>query len=226
MPKVLFFDLETVGDSRAADLIDKQKIKVPGNYKDISAIAKKRDEEYCKMLGSLALYPRFAQIVCIVARPINEYGEDEAEEERVFVGDEKKILEEFCEYVREKDRYILCTFNGRKYDLRVLRARCCLHRIEWPYPAIYRQSKYSLSPHYDLYLALTSYGEDLAPSGMNTLESFYAYYIGDDLTNPCAGNKIAQLWERGNIDEIVEHCRVDVRMLEKLYLRISNWYNV
>ncbi|MCE3232449.1 MAG: uncharacterized protein K0R98_706 [Rickettsiaceae bacterium] len=132
---------------------------------------------------------------------------------------EKELLEGMFNYLgRSKPR--LVSFNGRTFDLPVLKYRAMKHGISAPW--LYSlgdkwnsySSRYSLDWHCDLLEALSDFGGS-ARIKLNEACSIMGFpgKFGVD------GGSVSQMYDEGKIKEIRDYCETDVLNTYLVYLR-------
>ncbi len=132
---------------------------------------------------------------------------------------EKELLEGLFNYLaKSKPRFI--SFNGRTFDLPVLKYRAMKHGISAPW--LYNSgdkwnsysSRYSLDWHCDLLEALSEFGAS-ARIKLNEVCSIMGFpgKFGVD------GSKVSEMYDDGKIKEIRDYCETDVLNTYLVYLR-------
>ncbi len=132
---------------------------------------------------------------------------------------EKELLEGFFKYL-EKSKARLVSFNGRTFDLPVLRYRAMVHGLQakWLYASGDKwnsyMSRYSLDWHCDLLEALSDFGAS-ARIKLNEVCAVLGFpgKFGVD------GAKVSDMYEEGRIKEIRDYCETDVLNTYLVYLR-------
>lgn len=132
---------------------------------------------------------------------------------------EKELLEGFFKYL-EKNRARLVSFNGRTFDLPVLRYRAMVHGLQakWLYSSGDKwnsyMSRYSLDWHCDLLEALSDFGAS-ARIKLNEVCSVFGFpgKFGVD------GGSVSDMYSEGRIKEIRDYCETDVLNTYLVYLR-------
>ena len=133
--------------------------------------------------------------------------------------DEKQLLQGFFTYF-ERLKPRLVSYNGRGFDLPVLKYRAMAHGISapWLYNAGDKwnsyQSRYSSDWHCDLLEVLSDFGAS-ARGKLNEVCSVLGFpgKVGVD------GSQVAPMYDEGRIDEIRDYCETDVLNTYLLYLR-------
>ena len=134
--------------------------------------------------------------------------------------DEAQLLNGFFQYF-ERIKPRLVSFNGRGFDLPVLKYRAMVHGIAspWLHQAGDKwnsyQSRYSADWHCDLMEVLSEYGAS-ARVKLNEVCSIMGFpgKFGVD------GSKVAEMFDAGKIPEIRDYCETDVLNTYLVYLRL------
>lgn len=114
------------------------------------------------------------------------------------------------------------TWNGRKFDMPVLGARCMAHGI--PFPRYFAKGgkdhdfkyRYAERPHMDLMDLFSDHG-----SGSNPSLDAYSRLIGLPGTKgDIDGGNVAKLYADGDLTSIVQHNLEDLVSVAALYLRL------
>ena len=132
---------------------------------------------------------------------------------------ERDLVKGFLQLI-EKIRPRLVSFNGRTFDLPVIKYRAMIHGISSEY--LYRSGdkwnnymqRYSLDWHCDLLEALSDYGAS-ARVKMNEVCAAFRLpgKIGVD------GSDVASLYDNGQLEDIRDYCETDVLNTYLIYLR-------
>ncbi len=135
---------------------------------------------------------------------------------------EEELIEGFFHYLG-KSRARLVSYNGRGFDLPVLKYRAMKYGIDAPW--LFKsgdkwnsyQSRYSLDWHCDLIEALSDFGAS-ARCKLNEICSVFGYpgKVGVD------GSMVTQMYDDGKIKEIRDYCETDVLNTYLVYLRYMN----
>ncbi len=133
--------------------------------------------------------------------------------------DEARLLQGFFTYLeRQKPR--LVSFNGRTFDLPVLKYRAMVHGISAPW--LYKSGdkwnsytyRYAADWHCDLLDVLRDYGASAAVK-LNEVCAVMGFpgKFGVD------GSKVAQMIDDGKIEDVRNYCETDVLNTYLVYLR-------
>lgn len=133
--------------------------------------------------------------------------------------DERKVLEEFAEFIGERHPTMV-TFNGRRFDLPVLANRMLKHGVS--FPAYYAgrsggpdyRYRYSDEGHLDLADVMTDFGASRMPS-LGAL----AQLVGMPGKMDVDGSKVQSMHEHGRHSEIRDYCLHDVVQTTFVFLR-------
>ncbi len=136
--------------------------------------------------------------------------------------DEKQLLQGFFNYF-ERLKPRLVSYNGRGFDLPVLKYRAMTHGIQapWLYDAGDKwnsyQSRYSTDWHCDLLEVLSDFGAS-ARGKLNEVCSVLGFpgKFGVD------GAKVASMFDDGRVSEIRDYCETDVLNTYLVYLRVMH----
>jgi predicted PolB exonuclease-like 3'-5' exonuclease len=159
--------------------------------------------------------PAFWQVVCIGVLVTDAAGNvlklDVVEGET-----ERDMVSTFVESL-ERSRTQLITFNGRRFDLPVIAARCRRHGLRAPYLNSKEVSyRYSRTGHYDVADVLSEYG-----AGQRAALDVEARLIGMPGKLGVDGANVAALVADGRIDEVRAYCLADVVQTHAVGLRAS-----
>ncbi len=134
--------------------------------------------------------------------------------------DEKQLLQGFFSYF-ERLKPRLVSYNGRGFDLPVLKYRAMVHGIQAPW--LYEggdkwnsyQSRYSADWHCDLMEVLSDFGAS-SRGKLNEVCSVLGFpgKFGVD------GSDVAAMFDEGRIAEIRDYCETDVLNTYLVYLRL------
>lgn len=133
---------------------------------------------------------------------------------------EKELVTGFFKYL-ERLRPRLVSYNGRGFDLPVLKFRAMKHGIDaaWLYQSGDKwnsyTSRYSADWHCDLQETLTDYGAASRGLKLNEVCSVMGFpgKFGVD------GSKVTEMYDGGQVDEIRNYCETDVLNTYLVYLR-------
>lgn len=217
------FDIETVPDTDAV------KSLTGSNETDINLLRNELEDYHLEITEGRNSFLRqpFHKVVAISfleAEIHRNEGFEHYEIKQLRSGgnensNEAELVEGFFKYL-SKIYPRLVTFNGRTFDLPVLKYRAMANGIsaKWLYSSGDKwnnyNSRYSLDWHCDLIDAFSDYGAS-ARIKMNEVCSILGFpgKFGVD------GSKVTVLYDNSKIDEIRNYCETDVLNTYLLYLR-------
>lgn len=134
----------------------------------------------------------------------------------VLEGDEPTMLEKLVAIVR-KHRPEIVTFNGRRFDLPVITARCMRHGIAFP-ERFARDVNYRFTDagHFDVADFLSDYG-----AGRQASLDAWAKMIGMPGKLDCSGADVAQMISDGRLRDVQAYCMADVAQTNAVRLRLE-----
>ncbi len=220
---ILIFDIETVPDIEAC-------YPLTGNSFSNAADARKCMEDYHLDItdgrNSFLRQP-FHKIVaisfmlCEIQRQdgLERYVLKELRSGGTLLSTEKELVEGFFHFL-ERNNSRLISFNGRTFDIPVLKYRAMCHKIQSRYFYLSGDkwnnycNRYSQDWHCDLLDALSDYGAS-ARIKINEVCSILGFpgKFGVD------GSMVADLYDKGEIQKIRDYCETDVLNTYLVYLR-------
>lgn len=218
--KVLVFDIETVPDLSAASLLVGEDLADPEEQAE--AIHK-----YHEDMGFDFIKPPIHQVVAISFLMADvtkdEFGHEHLDFNVVRSGGslespEHELVAGFLQLVA-KNTPRLVTYNGRGFDLPVLRFRAMKHGIRAPFlyalgdkwnNYLQRFSDW----HVDLMAALTDYGAGVRPRLHEACAA-----LGIPSKTSLSGDQVESVYRAGGLKQIREYCEHDVLATYLLYLK-------
>lgn len=216
MTNILTLDLETasVDSERLQEFKDRFEPKPPEPEPEPEVEEEKpkkrkkaKKEEKPKKLKSdrAGLHFLTGRVVCTGTKFVGR-------EPQMFADEaEEVIMAGLYDYLAAHQPFTLVTFNGRDFDLPMLYMRGLLHGYD--FAQVLPMDKYAKT-HIDLYQHLGGRW------GMNGKLEELAWHFGleDDLDGH--GSSIQGLYDAGDWESIIAHCRADVIVTERLYTRL------
>ncbi len=220
------FDIETIPDTDAVPNL------TGFDDPDIEARREELERYHLEITGGKNPFPRqpFHKVVAIsfLEAEIERSGGGESYHLRELRSggetgfDEKTLLQGFFGYF-ERLKPRLVSYNGRGFDLPVLKYRAMAHGIQapWLYGAGDKwnsyQSRYSADWHCDLLEVLSDYGAS-ARGKLDEVCSVLGFpgKFGVD------GSKVASMFDEGRITEIRDYCETDVLNTYLVFLRVMH----
>ncbi|MBS3150543.1 ribonuclease H-like domain-containing protein [Candidatus Woesearchaeota archaeon] len=163
------------------------------------------DKQVSKEMRSLN--PLYSKIVCIVLKGRGEI---------ILTGDENDILGKFWNIAREYKTFI--THNGYGFDIPFIVVRSAINKIK--FSSIIQMNKFNManSNHFDTLLFFNQNGV-FTSTRLDVIARTLGIDVGE---NRFDGREVERLYREGKMDAIIKHCREDVEITEKVYLRLKN----
>lgn len=205
---LLVLDIETYKDVPKL-LAEKriEKMQPRKGTKDIEKIKAQLQAKIDAIEEKAALSPLTGRVIC-VGLCWRDIPETEWASNVIIDADESVLLKCALEEIDRINPCRIITYCGSGFDIPFLAARCALHQIKgefrWP------MGKYH-PLHVDLFEVLEKEG---------SLEDWAILFTGAGKMS--GGSDIAEMWEKGKTQEIVDHCRQDVELTALLYDRLSS----
>ena len=134
-----------------------------------------------------------------------------ADEVKMQLSTERKVLEDFWKILNHYKNPTLITFNGRNFDAPFLALRSAIYKIRPPYN-IMQGTKFNYPSHIDLIDELSFYSGAQYGATRRFNFDFYAHSFG--IVSPKAqgvdGSLVPTFFADGKIKEISEYCMRDV----------------
>ncbi len=194
MKNYMFLDIETV------------PIKI--EHEDIREYL--MDKKITKDMRSLN--PNYSKIIMICIK-INDII-------KTFSGEEKKLLEEFWNFLDEHKDCIFVTYNGYKFDIPFLVIRSCINNIKIPININRNRWNMEKSNHFDVMLFF-SQNETFINPNLTVLANMHNIEIKGERFD---GRDIERLYKNNELEKIEEHCKQDVEILEGVFKKICLGY--
>jgi len=219
---IFVFDIETIPDTEAVKYLTNTETK------DVQKLRQELEEYHIGVSGGNP-FPRqpFHKVVAISFLEadiiVNSDGTEEYTLTEIRSGgkedsSEEEIVRGFFNYLNKKTPRLV-SYNGRSFDLPVLKYRAMKYGVSAPW--LYKSgdkwnnytSRYSLDWHCDLLEAFSDFGAS-ARCKMNEVCSILNIpgKIGVD------GSKVTDLYDAKKIREIRDYCETDVMNTYLLYL--------
>jgi len=220
---IIVFDIETIPDAAAS----RRLLNTP-EQSDVEA-RNALSDYFLEKTDGRNDFPRqpFHQVVAIAYAHLRMEAGEKGQElvmHRLAAGgdessDEKKLVQDFFQLI-ERRAPTLVTFNGRGFDVPVMKYRAMIHGISCPrwfsegdkwnnY-----DSRYNKGYHVDLIEVLSDYG---ASARCSMHEVATAFGIPGKLD--VAGDNVRGMFENGELAAIRNYCETDVCTTVLVYLR-------
>lgn len=217
--QLFVFDIETIPDMKAAE-------NLLGPQIDLKRALNDYHLEITKGTNSFIRQP-FHQVVAIaflVADIEYDHGHEYYSIKELRPGgnidsSERDLIHGLFSYLKQVTPRLV-SFNGRSFDLPVLKYRAMLHNVaaKWLYDSGDKwnsyNSRYSLDWHCDLLEAFSDFG---ASARIRMQEVSALFGIPSKLD--CDGSDVDAMFAAGKVKEIRDYCELDVVNTYVLYLR-------
>lgn len=217
-------DIETIPDTdQACNICDIE----PQSQQNIQELRNKMTEYHTENYNNPFLRQVFHKVVCIsyleakieyLPNGYESYHLIKIDSMSAFLSSEEELIKKFWQYFNTKKPKLI-TFNGRTFDIPVLKYRAMKYNIpcDWLFKYGDKWTNYNnrYSPaHIDLMLALS---DDGASAKLKMSE------VCSLLNIPCKlgvdGSQVTTLFDEGKGNEIREYCETDVIATYLIYLR-------
>jgi 3'-5' exonuclease len=155
------------------------------------------------------------RVVAAASLVINLDEGEEVERADVLVGtDERRILETIARGQLMRDP-IVVTFNGRHFDMPVIVARSMATGVDFRWYWRARGARYRFDQNGTIDLA-----DELADYGAADRTGLHAWarLVGAP-AKLGSGADVADMWNRGAVDELADYCMADVKVLAHVFGR-------
>ena len=157
--------------------------------------------------------PNYSKIIVVCAKL-------KREPVAVFEGDEKKILEDLWNFLKDKQRHKIVTHNGYQFDIPFLIIRSIVNGVKIPISINNSKWQMERSNHFDTMQFFSQQGI-FTNLNLDILARLNGIDVPD---NRFRGSEIEKLYKEGNLDEIKRHCKEDVELLEKVFEKLCVGY--
>lgn len=154
--------------------------------------------------GRRSLDPNYSKII-VIGIKVND------NLELLYDEDEKALLEKFWKFVENKDLKFI-THNGYGFDIPFLIVRSCLNNVKITNNINKNKWNMEKSNHFDTMLFFSQ--NIFTNPNLHVLAHLQGIEFKD---NKIRGNDVERLYGEGKIDEIKEHCKLDIEILEKVF---------
>lgn len=228
------FDIETIPLPNLPDELrpkfDEAAVRL-GNLKDRFKIQEKMDEERAKFEASvdktMSLDPDLCMVCAFVSHLSN--GERKEFKANIFAPNEEagyNLLTAAWAWLRDcyKARIPIVSFNGKSFDLPILRRRAMLQDVSVP-PVLYEAltKRYETKCHVDLMEVLGNRNRFSGKVEYKSLDYYLKRFGIGAKYNGMSGADVYPLFKDGEYQRILEYCQDDVLKTAALFERIYPW---
>jgi len=167
-----------------------------------------------KKIGeSRKLNPSYAKIILICVKFLNG-------EFKVFEGNEKELLTNFWNFVKDNKDVKIITHNGYGFDIPFLTIRSCVNNVDITVKINMNRWGMENSNHFDTMLFFSSQGQFTNPN-LDILAKLNGIEVEGEFID---GRDIEKFYKKGNLEKIKEHCKRDIEVLEKVFEKLCFGY--
>ncbi len=220
---ILFLDIETVSVKGKYKNLDKDLQKLW--QKKHATLYRNEDIAFDKGFEQkAAIYAEFGKIVCISCGFLtNEDGKDNLRIKSFYSDNEKELLEEFAELLRNNysdfNNQTICGHNIKEFDIPYLCRRMLINGIKLP-SIIDIHGKKPWEVNFIDTLQLWKFGDYKAYTSLNLLAHLFKIPTPkDDIDGSMVS---AVYWQEKNLERIRIYCQKDVVTVVRLYQRFIN----
>ena len=157
------------------------------------------------------MHPLFSRVVLI------GYKLENSKTELLYPKDETDLLKRFWSKIDELRPGLVVTFNGFNFDIPFLRVRSHINGVEPSMDINLSKWKTDTSNHYDCMQVLSA-----NQTFLNVALDISCQVFKIPIPEPRVhGEVIPKLYQAGDLEGIKEHCRQDVELIEKLFLKLN-----
>jgi predicted PolB exonuclease-like 3'-5' exonuclease len=216
----IFLDIETIPlqESWVLEHVT-QTVRPPAAMKKAETIAKWEEEQkehaVHEAYKKCALNGALAQVFCI------GWAIDNEPVQVFYSSDESAVLEEFCAIFKgllHTDTYTIVGHNVLNFDLRVLRQRLFVRKIQPPRMDLFPRTRYPDNV-FDTMTAFCGYD----PQARISLD-LLAKVFGFEGKQGMDGSQVYDYYLAGMRQEIADYCKQDVEITRGVYERMSQFW--
>jgi predicted PolB exonuclease-like 3'-5' exonuclease len=228
------FDIETIPLQNLPDELrprfDEASVKL-GNLKDRFKIQEKMDEERAKFEASVDKTMGTDPDLCLVCAFVGHLSNGTKKEfkRNIFAPNEEaefNLLASAWAWLRDlyKERIPIVSFNGKSFDLQVLRRRAMLQDVSVP-PALYEalSRRFETKYHVDLMEVLGNRNLFSGKIEYKSMDWYLKRFGIGAKYNGMSGADVYPLYKEGEYQRILEYCQDDVLKISMLFERVAPW---
>ena len=161
--------------------------------------------------ASRSLDPNYSRIILIGIKLNNEL--------RLLEGDEKDILNEFWNIIKENNNARIVTHNGYKFDVPFIIVRSIINNIKIPLEINLNPWNMIRSNHIDTMLIFSQ--NVFTNAGLRILARLNNINFDEDNIH---GKDVERLYKEGKFEDIKNHCKNDIEILENVFNKLCRDY--
>lgn len=151
----------------------------------------------------------YAKIIVIGLKILNN------DEIKLFSSnDEKELLQNFWNFLRDNTPFTVVTHNGYRFDIPFIVLRSCINKVDITFQINTNQWSMEKSNHFDTMIFFSHYGAFTNPN-LEILNKLHSLDVSSE--KRITGADVERLYKEGKIEEIKKHCGQDIRLLEQIF---------
>ncbi|WP_431472571.1 3'-5' exonuclease [Nonlabens sp. SCSIO 43208] len=218
MHHILFLDIETVPQYASFEELDEADQEL---YSDKTKYQRKEDFTPHEFYERAGIWAEFGKIVCISVGYF-AYTSDTQFRTKSFVGDERDILIEFSQLLKEhfsSRQHLLCAHNGKEFDFPYIARRMIILGMDLPEKLNLFGKKPWEVPHLDT-MELWKFGDYKHFTSLKLLTRVLGIPSPKD---DISGDQVRDVYYKENdIKRISDYCEKDVVAIAQIFLKLRN----
>jgi uncharacterized protein YprB with RNaseH-like and TPR domain len=214
---ILFLDIETVPEQENYSLLDQDMQEL---WEQKTQYQRKEEFTANEFYDRAGIWAEFGKIICISVGYFANKNDIRNFRVTSFVGDEKKILNDFSNVMNNhfnQPQHLLCGHNSKEFDIPFIARRMIINGLIIPSKLNLFGKKPWEIPHLDT-LELWKFGDYKHFTSLKLLTKILHIPTSKDDID---GSQVGYVYyQEKNIDRIVTYCEKDVIAVAQVFLRL------
>lgn len=214
---ILFLDIETVPEQENYSLLDQDMQEL---WEQKTQYQRKDEFTANEFYDRAGIWAEFGKIICISVGYFANKNDIRNFRVTSFVGDEKKILNDFSNVMNNhfnQPQHLLCGHNSKEFDIPFIARRMIINGLIIPPKLNLFGKKPWEIPHLDT-LELWKFGDYKHFTSLKLLTKILHISTSKDDID---GSQVGYVYyQEKNIDRIVTYCEKDVIAVAQVFLRL------
>ena len=214
---ILFLDIETVPEQENYSLLDQDMQEL---WEQKTQYQRKEEFTANEFYDRAGIWAEFGKIICISVGYFANKNDIRNFRVTSFVGDEKKILNDFSNVMNNhfnQPQHLLCGHNSKEFDIPFIARRMIINGLTIPQKLNLFGKKPWEIPHLDT-LELWKFGDYKHFTSLKLLTKILNIPTSKDDID---GSQVGYVYYvEKNIDRIVTYCEKDVIAVAQVFLRL------
>lgn len=214
---ILFLDIETVPEQENYSLLDQDMQEL---WEQKTQYQRKDEFTANEFYDRAGIWAEFGKIICISVGYFANKNDIRNFRVTSFVGDEKKILNDFSNVMNNhfnQPQHLLCGHNSKEFDIPFIARRMIINGLIIPSKLNLFGKKPWEIPHLDT-LELWKFGDYKHFTSLKLLTKILHIPTSKDDID---GSQVGYVYyQEKNIDRIVTYCEKDVIAVAQVFLRL------